>query len=385
MHVLLITIGSHGDVHPFIGLGLALKSRGHQVTFATNDYFRPLAKRAGFDDFISLGSADEYSMMAKMPELWESSRGVKLIFEFISRGFEDIYKIVAHHHASHPADGVVVSSSLCLGARVAQDKLKFPMATVHLSPSILRSVINPAKLPGLFMPPWFPYWIKAAMWRAADRYGIDPIVCPNLNEFRAKHNLAPVKRPLKDWWHSPDLVLGMWPEWFGPMQPDWPSQTVLCGFPLYDERELEAMPPDLIAFLDAGEKPIAFTPGSAMWRGEEFFKASVEACRKLNRRGLLLSRHADHIPPNLPAGVLHVPYAPFSQLLPRVAALVHHGGIGTTSQALAAGTPQLIMAMSHDQPDNAFKVERLGVGLAIRPARYLRGGAAKSLARLLGN
>ena len=76
------------------------------------------------------------------------------------------------------------------------------------------------------------------------------------------------------------------------------------------------------------------------------------------RRGLLLSRHREHIPRTLPSDVRHVEYAPFSELLPRCAALVHHGGIGTSAQALAAGVPQLIMPMGHDQPDNSRACSR---------------------------
>jgi UDP:flavonoid glycosyltransferase YjiC (YdhE family) len=178
-------------------------------------------------------------------------------------------------------------------------------------------------------------------------------------------------------------MMGLWPQWYAPAQIDWPKQSKLAGFPLWDERGLEPLSPKLEAFLAAGEKPIAFTPGSAMWQGDDFFAAAVDACKRLGRRGLLLSRHSDHIPADLPAEVMHVEFAPFSELLPRVAALVHHGGIGTTSQALQAGVPQLIMAMSHDQPDNAARVEKLGVGLPISPTAFDGKTVAKRLNRFV--
>ena len=383
MHVLLLTIGSHGDVHPFIGLGLALKERGHHITFSSNDYFRPLAEKAGLNDFVPLGTAEQYVEMAHRPELWERRRGVELLFDFISRGLADVYNVAADHHRAHPSDGIVVSSSLALGARVAQDALHFPMATVHLAPAILRSLIDPAQLPGMFLPRRAPMWFKRMMWVLADRFGIDPIICPSLNAFRAEKNLPPVKRALKDWWHSPDRVLALWTEWFAPMQPDWPVQTRLCGFPLYDETGLELLPEDLLQFLSSGTAPIAFTPGSAMWRGEKFFATAADTCNRLGRRGILLSRSSDHIPKNLPADVLHVPFAPFSQLLPHIAALVHHGGIGTTSQALAAGIPQLVVAMSHDQPDNGSRVRSLGVGAVTTAKRFKSAVASRVIDELI--
>jgi rhamnosyltransferase subunit B len=221
------------------------------------------------------------------------------------------------------------------------------------------------------------------MFWVGDRLVIDPMICPKLNEFRASKGLPPIRRPLHRWWHSPDRTIGLWPEWFAAKQPDWPEQTELAGFPLYDEKGLEPLPAKLIEFLTAGEKPIAFTPGSAMWRGTAFFAASADACRILGRRGILLSRHSDHIPVNLPSGVIHIEYAPFSELLPHVAALVHHGGIGTTSQGLRAGVPQLVMAMSHDQPDNVNRLRRLGGGASISPQAYRGPAIAKALSRLM--
>lgn len=91
----------------------------------------------------------------------------------------------------------------------------------------------------------------------------------------------------------------------------------------------------------------------------------------------------EQVPAELPAGVRHFPYVPFSQVLPRAAALAHHGGIGTSAQALAAGVPQLVMPMAHDQPDNAARLRRLGVAASV-PRRRFRGPAvARALGELL--
>jgi UDP:flavonoid glycosyltransferase YjiC (YdhE family) len=159
----------------------------------------------------------------------------------------------------------------------------------------------------------------------------------------------------------------------------------LTGFPLYDERDVALADGEWREFLDDGEAPIVFTPGSANVHGREFFAAAAEACQLLGRRGMLLTRYADQIPGALPPGVRHFSFAPFSAVLPRAAALVHHGGIGTLSQALAAGTPQLIMPLSHDQPDNAQRVQTLGVGRSIAERKFTAKGAADALKRLLSS
>jgi UDP:flavonoid glycosyltransferase YjiC (YdhE family) len=153
----------------------------------------------------------------------------------------------------------------------------------------------------------------------------------------------------------------------------------LTGFPLWDERGVEPLPGELVRFLENGDRPVAFTPGSANVHGREFFETSVKASRLAGKRALLLTRHRDQVPDRPSADVMHVPYAPFSELLPRCAALVHHGGIGTTAQALAAGCPQVVMPLSHDQPDNGARVERLGVGRLIPPRKY----KAQNIARVL--
>ena len=380
MKFLLVTIGSHGDVHPFVGIGAELLRRGHCATLITSGYFESLARRARLD-FVPLGTADDYLRLASNADLWSRRNGWRVVF---GSGLESLRKVYDAITARLEPDTVVIASSLGgLAARVAQDKHRMPLATVHLSPSIFRSSVAPPRLPGLFMPSWMPLWVRRAMWRTGDRLLLDPVVGPPINALRAELGLPPVKNLLDQWWHSPDLVIGLFPEWFAPIASDWPAQTVLTGFPLFDERGHEPLPESLERFLAAGAPPVAFTPGSAMVHGHDFFRAAADACARGGLRGILLSRHASHIPTDLPAGVIHVPYAPFSELLPRCAALVHHGGIGTTSQALRAGTPQLIMAMTHDQPDNALRVERLGCGRPIAPRKFTGARVAAALRELV--
>jgi UDP:flavonoid glycosyltransferase YjiC (YdhE family) len=159
----------------------------------------------------------------------------------------------------------------------------------------------------------------------------------------------------------------------------------LTGFPLYDGSSVESIPPDLEEFLAAGTPPVVFTPGSAMSQGAVFFKESVKVCEKLGCRGIFLTKFPASVPSRLPAHVRCFGYVPFSRLLPRVAAFVHHGGIGTTAQALAAGVPQLVMPLAHDQPDNAARAESLGVALVVKPGDYRAENIVPKLRTLLDN
>ena len=164
-------------------------------------------------------------------------------------------------------------------------------------------------------------------------------------------------------------MIALFPDWFATPQPDWPAALQFAGFPQYDESDQQQLSPDLVRFLDAGDKPVVFTPGSANQNAAAFFQGAIDASARLGRRAILLTRFKEHLPA-LPSSVHHEGYAPLSRLLPRSAALVHHGGIGTLAQALAAGVPQLTMPMGFDQPDNTNRLIRLGVARWVSPKAF---------------
>src|SRR5687767_13314973 len=367
MDFLLITIGSHGDVHPFVGLGMRLRRRGHRVRLVTNSHFEPLARAAGLD-FVELGTSEEYLRVANDPDMWSPRRSFYAVFGWVAKTLEQVYGLIKRNLTD---DTVVASSTLVLAARIAEDKLGFPHATIHLAPGVMRSIVDPPKLPGLVLPKWLPMSWRRAFWDFADNRILDPFIAPPVNALRARLGLPPVRHVLRDWWHAPRLTIGMFPDWFAPPAADWPPQVRLTGFPLFDERGISALSEPLQDFLARNSRPaVAFTPGSAMFQGERFFAAAVDSCVRGGFRGILLTRHAEHVPRDLPADVIHVDYAPFSELLPRVAALVHHGGIGTSAQGMAAGVPQLVTTITHDQPDNAHRMKRLGVAETIPMSKF---------------
>jgi UDP:flavonoid glycosyltransferase YjiC (YdhE family) len=383
LRILLIPFGSHGDVHPFVGIGGALRDRGHDVTVITSGLFEGLVRRLGLG-FVSLGTAEEFEKELNNPDIWHPRKGFFLLVQrSILPALRTVYDAVASRYV--PGETVVAAGSLALGARIAQEKLGVPLASVHLQPAMFRSVYWSPILTGLFLPDWLPPFAKRLQYWLADSLVIDRLLGPGVNGFRAELGLPPARAFFGDWWHSPQRIIGLFPDWFGPPQPDWPPQLRLTGFPLYDERELHEPPAGLLDFLNQGEPPIVFTPGSAMRHGQAFFAAAVEACTLLGRRGLLLSRFREHLPARLPDGVRHFDYVPFSQVLPRAAALVHHGGIGTTAQGLAAGVPHLVMPLAYDQADNADRVRRLGVGLSLPPRAFQGPAVARLLGQLLGS
>lgn len=385
MRILVITLGSAGDVHPFVALALALRDRGHAVRFATNPHFAPLVERLGLP-LRPIGTAEGFEEAMSHPGLWRPVRGLGVIADLALRAVPEVYRLVEEEARS---DSVVVSHPLAFGARVAHDALGVPLVTLHLAPAALWSIEAPAVAPtGLGSIERWPKVVKRLGFGLTDKL-VDLKLGPGLNEFRASVGLAPVRHVASRWWHSPQRVVGLFPDWYAAPQPDWPPQAVLTGFPLYDEQGVTGLPAYLDAFLAEaaadGDSPVAFAPGSSNRQAHRFFAAAADACRRLGRRGILLTRYPEQLPGRLPSGVVHAEYAPFSALLPRVAALVHHGGIGTCAQALASGRPQLVMPMAFDQPDNAARLTRLGVGSALPPGRFTGASVARELETLLGS
>jgi len=373
--------GSAGDVHPNVGLALALSRRGHRVILAAAAVFEPLARRLGLA-FAGYGTEEEYYQTLRDPDLWHPYRSFPLVARRLMLPLmRQVYDLIAQHHQSGGL--VVAASGLVLGARIAQEKLGVPLATVHLQPSLLRSVIDPPVLGFPDILGHLPRWLRRLFLRAADGLIIDRLLAPEINALRAELGLPPVRRVFDKWMHSPQLVVGFFPEWFAPPQPDWPPNVHLTGFPLYDESEAREIPAELEDFLRGGAPPVVFTAGSAMAQGAEFFRVSAEVCRSSGRRGILLTQFPEQLPANLPDGVRHFHYVAFSQVLPRAAAFVHHGGIGTVPQALAAGVHQLVVPLAHDQPDNAVRVRRLGVGDMLLPKHYRVKTVLDRLHRLL--
>jgi rhamnosyltransferase subunit B len=381
-HVLLAPVGSHGDVHPFVGIGKELRDRGHRVTMITAEPFRDVALRHGFE-FVPTVSADEYNAMTNHPDLWHPGKGLKVILD---RGLMDKYFPVIFHairERYEPGQTVLAGGSLAYAARIANDALGIPYATVHLQPMACCSVSDPPVASNGVNMTWLPgFMIRFAYW-FAEKWITDPLAAPAINDFRRTLGLPPVKRILAKWSPSPQRVIGLFPDWFGAI-PDGGPAFRHAGFVLFDDAKGRQTPDHLATFLAEGPPPVVFSFGSAMRHGRRYFEAAVEACGLLGVRGVLLGG-GDQIPEKLPPNVCRADYAPFSEVFPRAACVVHHGGLGTSAQGLRAGVPQLVMPLAYDQADNAVRMRRLGVASIIYPKRFTGKAVAKRLKPLLAD
>lgn len=176
-------------------------------------------------------------------------------------------------------------------------------------------------------------------------------------------------------------MLALFPDWLGRPRPDWPPHVQLCGFARY--RQPAVLDDALARFLDDGPAPLVFTLGSAAVHGNaSFLRESVKAVRTLGQRAVLLTGSPAMratLPADLSPGIHCIDYAPHVALFPRAAAVVHHGGIGTSAEALVAGVPMLVVPHGFDQPDNAARLRRLGVATVLPASRYRADRASRLL------
>jgi UDP:flavonoid glycosyltransferase YjiC (YdhE family) len=263
--------------------------------------------------------------------------------------------------------------------------LDVPVVSIHLQPSIIISADSmPVMAAGLEWLSRAPRWVRRMLLRVI-HWKVDRAFGPGLRELRRDGGMdGEVPRGImRDWIHAPDGAVCLFPEWYAPRAADWPAQAVTTRFPLYDEADVMAPDPVSEAFLAAGEAPVIVTPGSANALAGDFLREAALAVQRLGKRGMLLTRYPKQAPADLPETIKVFEYLPFGRVFPRAAAVIHHGGVGTTAQCLAAGVPQLIMPMAHDQPDNASRVKRLGVGDYIYPGKFKAARVAEVLGGLV--
>jgi rhamnosyltransferase subunit B len=381
LNVLLPTMGSAGDVHPFIALGAALQARGHRATILTNPIFQALIEAQGIG-FLPVGTAEEANAAIANPELWHLRKGFQILAQVVGPAIEQIYRLIEKHADSRT---VVAFSSLALGARVAQEKLGIPSASVHLQPSVIRTLADQGMMGPVRLSVSRPKWFKQGLFRIIDAAILDRGVKAPLNDLRARLGLTPVDRVMHRWLHSPQLVIAFFPEWFAAPQPDWPANTHAVGFPLWDSDGEAAPLAEAEEFLNAASAPIVFTPGSAGSTMQRFFKESVRAARQLGMRAMLVTNYPEQVPANLPANIKVFGYLPFSQVLPRAALLVYHGGVGTLAQGIKAGVPHLVVPHGYDQFDSGWRIEQLGLGKSIPQRRYRAARVARTIENILGD
>jgi UDP:flavonoid glycosyltransferase YjiC (YdhE family) len=386
--IVLTTFGSLGDLHPYLALALGLQARGHEAVVATIGHYRQKVEALGLGfRHVRPDGPDLDADADVLRRIMDARKGSEYVVrELMMPALRESYEDTLA--AAEGAD-LLVSHVLTYTTRLVAEKKSIPWASTFLQPLGFFSAYDPPVLPQVpflsklrFLGPVFHgplFWLA----KRSCRSWAEP-----WHRLRAEIGLPPTSdNPLFEGEYSPSLVLAMFSKLFADKQPDWPPQTVVSGFPFYDQDVGAGLSPELVRFLDAGPPPVVFTLGSsAVLDAGPFYAHSAAAATLLGRRAVLIvGKDTGNRPTTLPEGVVALDYVPFAALFPRAAAIVHAGGIGTTALAMRSGRPMLVIPFAHDQPDNAARVTRLGIARTITRSRYSPTRAAAELRQLLDN
>jgi rhamnosyltransferase subunit B len=384
--IVLATFGSLGDLHPYVAVARELVRRGHRPLIATFAEFREPVEASGIDfapvrpDMAGFG--DKTAIMERLVDPWRGP-------EFLVRGMFMPYLRESYDDLARACRGadLLVTHPLAFTGPLLALKQGLPWASTALSPITMFSVFDPPLFPAASWMRWVrrlgvgAYRLVFRIPRAVVRRWEEP-----LRAFRAELGL-PATGALAQFegQYSPRLHLALFSRLLAPPQPDWPVNTVVCGFPRYDGAPLDARKQsELEGFLAAGEPPLVFGLGSsAVMVAGTFWRAAADAAQALGQRAILLTGSPPHSLGPLPVTVKVFDYLPYSAVFPRAEAVVHSAGIGTLAQALAAGRPQLLTPVAFDQPDNARRAVELGVARSVQFARANARALARELKALL--
>ena len=392
--IVLTTVGSFGDLHPFISVGLALKARGCDTVIATAENYRSKVEKEGLGFHPVRPTLEQIQKGAALTgrELWRKvavgGAGFfieKAIAPYIAESYVDLYEILSS------ADLAVISG-FSIGARMASAKMCIPYVSLLIYPCSIVSADDP---PYMVEFPWLPI-IRRTLGRRAVNFVLRLLVAKlrwhsrKITQFRRQLGLRPA--------HFDDVFgESLYADWvvaaYSPcLGPPPPGLGDIAGFTFYDVTKRvnsAGLAKPVADFLKNGPAPLVFTLGSILGTtGDKFFfEEAVKTARLLGMRAILLVG-ADAEPEFrrlASSDVLVAGYVPYSLVFPQAAAIIHHAGIGTIGLALRAGRPQLVCPYMGDHRDNAERLVRLGAAKRLNLNRFTAKRATAALRFLLGD
>jgi rhamnosyltransferase subunit B len=390
LRIVLSNIGTFGDTNPLIAVALELKRRGHAPVMTLPELYRPKIEPLGLE-FHALRPNIDPSDKRLVAMVYDVKKGTETgLREFLFPSLRETYEDLLDAAMRPQRADLMLLGELNYTGPIVAEKTGIPWASYVLAPFSFFSAYDPPVLPP------YPKLAKAdsalpgmghAIRRVArfvTRKWPEPIYA-----LRRELGLPPGSNPIFDAKHSPWLVLALFSRALGEEQKDWPPHTLITGFCYYDsDAGNAALPAKLEAFLQVGEPPVVFTLGSAaVLAAGKFYEHSARAAMQMQKRAVLLIGDDERNRPAtaLPDSICVTPYAPFTALFPRSSMVVHQGGVGTVGQCLRAGKPMVIMPYSHDQPDNARRMKRLGVARVIQRDDYAPQRVAETVTAMLGD
>lgn len=373
--VVIYALGTGGDIDPMVALGIELTRRGYRVSFLTNDYFQARVSAAGLE-FIPVGTLEQYHL-GNSVTAWESRNHVDNFEHYHAPALEPAFNFVKSLVGKNV---LVLALGEENGAAAAAEKFRLPYVKMLLSPNIVFSAYSPPAPMKWAIPKSIPRFIVRFLLRR-NRKTRFKVFC------RMEHTQAYLATRQRlgcslvfQTKSNAVLQLGFFPEWFGMPAKDWPTNLKLVGFPLQNRASNQSRN-ELDGFIEQQGAPLIFTSGTGVKDVVELFTEGRKICEQLQVPGVFVGGASGAEILQGSSLCLHLDYIDFEYALAKALAIVHHGGMGTTAQAIKAGIPQLIRPIKYDQPDNADRIYKLGLGTYVMPEQF----KAEVVAPMIGN
>ncbi|MBN2006867.1 MAG: glycosyltransferase family 1 protein [Anaerolineae bacterium] len=371
MQITLIAAGSRGDVQPYVALGKGLHHAGHRVHVLTSTDFQQLVADQGLV-FFDMGGSAEAALQAR-PDLLDNGNLLKNM-AFLRQALQKLAYLTAEGglKACRESDLVIGGfAGLPVGVALAE-KFGVPFIEAHILPFTPTRAFPSALLP---LPPALTLkplnrlthqFARQMMWQTFRP--IDRDIRRNVLQIGP----TPFWGPFGALDRQPHPVLYGYSPQILPFPEDWPARIHVTGFWFLDPASDWTPPSDLVDFLQSGPPPVYVGFGSMKGGNPgETTRLVVQALERAGQRGVLSSGWGGLARQDLPSSIYMLGAIPHSWLFPQMAAVVHHGGVGTTSAGLRAGVPSVIIPFFGDQPFWGRRIYESGVGPAPIPRQRL--------------
>jgi rhamnosyltransferase subunit B len=364
--ILFTTMGSWGDLFPFVGVAVELQRRGHAVRIGASPAWHDIVTEAGID-FVPLGRRVGFEEFAQHPEIFgRMPFGLPAALQHFV--FDQIDELTRDLEGSMTGADLLVTHPAHIAAHNVAERLGVPRVVGTVFPSMIPSAHT---VPGgTRIRPWsggLGRLMNRAAWRSAS-VSTAVLFDRPINRHRRALGLPPVRAGLLRLPMTARRTVVMASPAVVDQQPDWPRSITATSFVAWDRAEQRPVPPATEAFLHAGSPPVLITLGasSAVDAGD-FFEHVTSEVVATGARALVITGPASPPPNHFDPDRVHITgFVPFSAVARRCRAGIHHAGIGTTVAVMRAGIPHLAVPKGFDQPDTAALIERLGIGIAIR-------------------
>ncbi len=373
MQIAIITVGSRGDVQPYVALGKGLRSAGHSVQVLSHPPFEGLVRDEGLD-FASLGGhpgalVDSHFQRSAPGELTRREQRGGMMEELTAEMQEMTER---SWQATQDADALLLSTfGILIGMPIA-DKRRIPAFAAYLQP-----IVGTAEFPPLAFVPQLPPRLGALgrhynrlAWKVMS-FGFSQMMSKPVAKARQALNL-PVESFGNLMRRLETPILFGWSPSFLAQPKDWPPNCQVTGYWFLDTSKDWQPPRALLDFLGAGAPPVYVGFGSMPGLSpREMTDLIVASLRRAGQRGIVLAEAGTVSRERLPGDVFVVDSIPHDWLFPRGAAVVHHGGAGTTAAGLRAGRPTVVIPLIADQPFWGNRVYERGLGPRPIPQKRL--------------